>query len=426
MTFNTMELLQRVGEEIIWIVDTILMFITRYTGIQIVKVDKGELLRKFNEVLEEDDDVHLSRKWMKPATLYMNAWSGDPNIRPSRLMAIHSQLNSYIENDRQISKYLKENPSVLQIPIQRPIFIAGLPRTGTTYLLNLLAKDPGNLAPPLWQLLSSPVPPTLAEDPAKIKSAQFIVDCFMNAESKMKRYANSLLPDECAIMLDQTLCGRLGQNLRLGMDDYYQWYNSPDPEVHDTVYRFYKKFLQILAVKQGKGSRRYVRKDFGHMARLDSILKVFPDACIIHPTRNLKSIVGSTSSLYECVLKSSHRNPDKHQVANQALNHLSFFTDAFLKFRQEYDHILTPGSKSQFLDINYNELVETPMLLVKKIYDCFDMTLTPEADVAMRDYIKENPQYKYGRHVYNLEEYGISEREIQETFEDYVDYFNIQ
>ncbi|CAH1800078.1 unnamed protein product [Owenia fusiformis] len=420
-----MGLLKKVGGGIIWIVDLILMFINRYIGIQIVKVKKDELLTKFKEVLEEDNDEHLSRKWLQPASTYLSCFSRDLRIRPSMAMLLSSQWFSHIETDRQISRYLHENPSVLQIPIQRPIFIIGLPRTGTTFLFNILAQDPNHLAPPLWQLFGSPVPPPHTSEPAKIKSTQSVMDLFFDGEALMKHEAHSLMPDECVHTLEHTCCGRLGQFMRLGMDDYFEWYNSPDPDFHDTIYRFYKKVLQILAVNQGKGSRRYVRKDYGHMARLDSILKVFPDACIIHPSRNLKSILGSLFSLSETLLKPAYLNLNKYEMAFQLLQRLKFLTSAFLKFREEYDQSLTPGSKSQFIDINYDELVETPMLLVQKIYVYFDMTLTPEADVAMRKYIKENPQHKYGRHTYSLQPYGISEKEIEDSLKDYIEYFDI-
>ncbi|XP_013396815.1 uncharacterized protein LOC106163697 [Lingula anatina] len=193
------------------------------------------------------------------------------------------------------------------------------------------------------------------------------------------------------------------------------------------AYRFHKKQLQLILLARGtdfiEKRQQLFLKEAMHSAHLDAILEVYPDARFIHTFRNPCATVASLCSLKEWTLRMYGCKIDKstlEKIGQIFLRNPLFQSgNELVKFRKK-----NKEEESRFIDINYEDLVASPIEAVRRVYGHFGMTLSDQALEKMNAYQRENPQNKYGRHKYNLARYGLGEDEVLEYFKEYIDYFD--
>lgn len=221
--------------------------------------------------------------------------------------AVHKQLKltnlGYIMYQIELSQtmcrrltflqYLKDVPQILDVPVRSPVFVLGLPRTGTTFLHRLLSLDPTVRAPLLWELLA-PVPKVRGESKAELFEADR--NKRANAMRKLIKQRQSMgdnalqhiheidcdLPEECIMALTD--------ELPIHMSCLYSAYMNYESFIPDNAgpratnaYRHYKKLLQLLSYQIGeaKDPKRWVLKCPIHLFYIKEIAQVFPDAKIV-------------------------------------------------------------------------------------------------------------------------------------------------
>jgi hypothetical protein len=205
------------------------------------------------------------------------------------------ELNMTMVRRLRMEQYLKEAPQVLQIGVNKPVFVVGLPRTGTTYLHRLLSLDPAARAPLLWELLQ-PVPGVLEKDGAG--KVEFIKDAKERAEGVRKQiqmrkevgdraleHIHEVVydaPEECLMaMSDEIPC--LSQHFYAVYMDSKRFFREVDSAAVVDCYKRYRKVLQLLSYQTGdfKGQHRWMLKSPIHLFYIKELAAAFPDATII-------------------------------------------------------------------------------------------------------------------------------------------------
>lgn len=190
------------------------------------------------------------------------------------------------------TQYIKENPTILNVPIREPVFVMGLPRTGTTFLHRLLSLDPKVRAPLLWELANSvPLAPTDASYEekqkcrqkrcklvkSKLKTRDFIGDDALTHIHEI----GADLPEECLVAMREDMPLNLQYLMSLYMNFDYLYEKL---QVKNT-YVWYKKVLQMLSFQiseeEARSPRRWMLKCPVHLLYTKEIASVFPDAKII-------------------------------------------------------------------------------------------------------------------------------------------------
>ncbi|XP_013404316.1 uncharacterized protein LOC106169404 [Lingula anatina] len=210
---------------------------------------------------------------------------------------------------------------------------------------------------------------------------------------------------------------------------YLEWVMKRTKDEMAEAYRLHKKQLQLILLSRNEYStpdnRRLILKESLHSAYLEALLDAYPDALFIHTYRDPVEVAASTCSNLEHFRQSSGFN--LKAIDREALGKVFLKVPwrhggrEMLKFRQEH-----PEEGHRFIDIDYKELVASPMTVVKRIYEKFGLSLTNHGRERMERYVLENPQNKYGRHRYDLKNYGLTEDEIREHFKEYIGYFDIK
>jgi hypothetical protein len=329
-------------------------------------------------------------------------------------LAIKSMLERMFYSRLKVEQVLAQDPSIEQQPIPRPVFIIGMPRTGTTILHAMMHEDVANRSPLCWECLVPypvPQPDTFHDNPQLNTVAKEFDQLFkLVPDLKKKHHLEVDAPQECLgiNMLDMNSFQTAAQ---VYIPSYMDWFlNKSDQK--ETL-RFHKRFLQYLQSGGVKGDR-WLLKSPVHLMRLKEIFEIYPDACIIMTHRAPSKVVPSASSLIASVrsLYSDHEDLDRTGTEQAAI--WSDYFNRSLAARKDLD------KEDQILDLRFEDFVSDQVGTIQKIYTHFGWDLKDSALDKMKGFLAKNPKDKHGAHEYSLEDFGLTEQGINEQFSNYI------
>ena len=317
----------------------------------------------------------------------------------------------------KVHAYLQQRPELLSRPIERPVFVFGVPRTGTTLLSNLLAADPHRRSPLTWEI-DDPVPPpttaTLYSDPRAVaRLAQ--EKAMLAARPEMgKYYRNSAIyPNECMFFIHADFKALMWES-RGVLPRYRDWLFK-DADLTST-YEYHKRFLQLL---QADAPGVWNLKQPSHALWLETILKVYPDARFVWTHRDPLTATGSFCSLLSLSHQAFMGRVDAKWLGEncswQAVEHANRIMD----FRDRF-------GEGRVIDVHYADLMQRPIETMRQLYAGLGDAFTPEAEASMTRWLDDNPQDKFGRHEYKLAQYGLTPEQVRGMFERYLSRYRIE
>ena len=275
------------------------------------------------------------------------------------------------------------HPEHRDVPIERPIFVTGLPRTGTTALHRLLHADPMAQGLEMWiTQYPQPRPPreTWESDPIFTAMQQaFQAHHVAQPEYLGIHYMDATSVEECWRLLRQTGKSLSYESLAL-VPRYSEWLASQD---WTDAYVRHRQNLQLIGLNDPE--KRWVLKNPSHLAALDALMTVYPDALIVRTFRDPVTSIASACSLSAEATAGQSTTFVAEGIGRSQLDMLSRSWRAFSEARPKYD-------QAQFIDVDYREFVGDPVGTTKGIYDRFGMTWTPEVDAAVRAIDEESRQ----------------------------------
>lgn len=312
---------------------------------------------------------------------------------------------------------LQCNPEILSERIINPVFILGLPRSGTTLMFNLLAQDSAHRSMANWEAFIAQVPPagqyTYANDPRKNKAKWMLrFQKYLMPEIDKKHEFTYEGPEECTSILMQSFATQTFVG-SFDVPKYSEWLDHAD---HNPTYEHHKQVLQTLQWKYP--GHRWLLKSPDHLAALPSILKVYPDARFIHIHRDPISSVSSWASLNLTYRGVYYHHVNTEELGQQVLERLSNDLNNYVLDRES-------SPKDQFYDISYSDFLLNPLKTVEKIYSKFGFELSEQAESKMKAYIQASPANKHGAHKYNPKDYGLSEDLIRQKFSIYLNAYKV-
>ena len=312
----------------------------------------------------------------------------------------------------------KRHPEIPAGKIHRPIFVTGLPRTGTTLLHGLLAQDPANRALLTWEMMyPSPPPRVRGAKPdrrAELSARQIRWFHRMAPEFRKIHPTGADLPEECLVIASHAFVSFQFQTM-YDVPSYETWLEQQD--LHDS-YLWHRRFLQHLQWRWPE--RRWVLKAPAHLFGLEALLAAYPDAGIVLTHRAPLEVVGSLASLTVALRSTFSDDVDPVAVGEEMTERWSRALFGALALR---DAGRIPSDR--VADVLYPELMCDPIGVVRAIYARFDTELTPEAEARMRAFLARNPKNKSGKHSYTLEEFGLDAGRETARFADYAGRFGL-
>ena len=322
-------------------------------------------------------------------------------------------INAGLTTRLAIVDYLEAHPEVRDEEIRRPVFIVGLPRTGTTALHHMLNQDRGNRTLRLWEA-QDPVPPpetaTYESDPriARQREGVALTETFLPGFMATHLLAAEE-PDECYMLLNRNFMS-VEYSAMFHIPGYANWLY--DQLCARDSYAWHKLQLQLL---QSRHPGLWVLKAPFHQLGLTQILKYYPDAIIVQTHRSPMSLVASGCSFSEVLRKSGSDHIDRREIGRDWMDMLRIYTRTFEADRAR----LQPQFPGQFLDLHHDDFVADPWPAIEAIYAARGEALSEAGREAMARWLRDNPRDKHGRHEYRLEDYGISRAQVEELFGEY-------
>ena len=307
----------------------------------------------------------------------------------------------------------KLDPTIARRKIPKPVFITGLPRTGTTLLHSLLAQDSEIFAAPLtWEVIY----PSAAQgdDHQRIRRTERQLKWFELLVPGIKAIhpVAAELPQECVAIMSHCFVSEEFDTM-FDLPGYESWVEEQDQR---EIYAFHKRFLQHL--RPGARDRRFVLKAPAHLRAVEAILDVYPDAHIVHTYRHPAQVVASLSNLIMTLKGAFSYNIKPFEVGPSVIDYCSRNLRRFFASTARLQ-------ANVYTDVAYLDLVRNPMGVVRRIYARLGEHLTPEAEAKMERFLAENPQGKWGRHTYSLGKFGLEPGAIAEQFRFYTERFDM-
>jgi hypothetical protein len=381
----------------------------------VVPLDEDSLLQHACQAtgLEDfGDDL-----WREPFLILLKSLEEEAQLTlMGRLMA-RNDIILWLSTRLQVTDTLKRHPEILQEEITAPMVIAGLPRSGTSILFELLSQDPDVGVPLMWEALQPCPPPTresYTTDP-RIEQADKLFTQWNRVapEFASMHEMRGAIPAECGLLMAGTFISDHIASLHQ-TPSYSAWCIAAD---FLPVYQYHKKILQILQWKNPR--KRWLLKAPEHQVHLDTLLRVYPDARIVQTHRDPIKCMASTASLIGTLYYMRSDQPFNSQLFENII-----LGDATAK---RLGHVIDQREQgivpaANIADSRYQDLMDDPIACISKIYAHFDMTLSEQAMTCMQEYLRSKPKGKFGQHAYKVDDSKTRDRFL---FKRYQTLYNV-
>jgi len=358
--------------------------------------------------------------FLEPLGVLVNSTNDEAALHPVGRMIIRGRMSGVLVNKLIAQDTIKKHQEILDIPVPGPIIIAGLARTGTTMLHRLIAQDPRIRSLASWEAIS-PAPPKKRawrkKDP-RFAQAAFAAKAleYMSPGFFAIHPAEPDAPEEDVILLEQSFLTTTPEAM-MRVPSYSKWLETQN---HVPAYQALKRMMQYLHWQRpGVGQEtRWVLKTPHHQEYFDPLIEVFPDATVVHTHRDPLKTSPSLFSMLTHLQGIFSDDVDPCQVASHWLHKIELMAQRAMATR---DRVGDEG----FVDVSYYDLIKDPIPEVERIYASAGMELTLDARSAMEASRKVNKQHKYGRHKYALEDFGMTEDDVESRIAPYRVRFNV-
>lgn len=327
----------------------------------------------------------------------------------------------YAANRLKLEGLLRRHPEILDIEVRRPVIVAGLPRSGTTHLVNLLAADGRLSAVPYWEMREpvpaahEPAPADHRQDPRYRRAQAAWLQ--LDATLPLLKNMHPMDPDHIHEELELENLDFSSYNLEwlARVPRWRDYYLAHDQTPH---YRYMRKVLQAIQWQRG-GQPRWVLKSPQHLEQLRPLAKTFPDATVLITHREPAAVVASivTMLCYGDRLR-------RRQVDPEAL--VSYWSDRVELLLRSCVRDRDSLPEKQTLDIQFGDFMADQMGTVEQIFACAELSLSQRARQNLTGFVSENPRGKYGQIRYDLaRDFGVQPDQLRARFRFYTDRFGL-
>lgn len=345
----------------------------------------------------------------------VHALDTEAGLSPLGELALEEQILANLRNRLRVSAWVEQHPEVLDEPVERPIIVLGLPRTGTTLLHELFHRDPANRSLMRWEAVDSVPPPDAARfvDDPRVVTARAAAEAMdaLNPQFRAIHYEAPDGPTECVAVLSQDFRSLLW-SVVANVPSYTRWLLETDAA---PAYDYHHRVLQLL---QSRAPGRWALKTPHHALFLDTVVDHYPDARLVMTHRDPVTVVASLCSLAGTLgaTFSDIDHTDDHVRTWTAL--AQTLVERVMDFRDR-------RGEDHFVDVPYDDLVADPIDTVVRILGHFGEGVSEPAATGMRAYLADDPHRRLGRHRYSRHGTGIDVDDVAQRFDRYAQRFAI-
>ncbi len=336
----------------------------------------------------------------------------DGDLRRDTDAGVIGALKRRLRNRLEVEAWYRDHPEIAALDVRGPIDINGLPRTGTTALVNMLSLDPQFRCLRGWEQ-GQPCPPPILEsetdDPRRLAAIK------ENEQYPAELKAMHLM-DVDAAMEDTELLGMAfhGQQFTLPVYQYHAWWRCADMR---PTYEYHRRVVQLL--QSQRPPNRWLFKAPHHNFHLDAIAAAYPDARFIMTHRDPAKAVPSWASIVSTIFPPAEGQRDMQRFGREVSEHLRVGVENAIAARARL-------GEQRFFDVHHHELVADPLGTVRRVYEFMDLELRPTVVESINQWHQKNRTGAHGTHRYTAEQFGLSTAQLRSDYDLYIRHFGVK
>lgn len=354
--------------------------------------------------------------WREGLELLVRSVEAAPNVGDGGRGYVYGQFVDALSNRLRIVDYVNVHPELSTAPVDRPLVVLGLPRTGTSLVSYLLDQDPQRRSLLTWEAEDS-VPPstpeTLYTDPRCLKKKaelDALAEGLRAANIPLVHWDEADGPTECVFVQNQDFKAYLWEAF-MPTPEYAEWLLQIDMA---SAYAYERLVLQVL---QSKAPGVWSLKMPSHAVHIEALLTEFPDARIVWAHRD--PFRSTASFLRLNYLSRAVLGAEASDVVPNVLRQLRAHVERPLQTR-------TRIGDDRFFDLHYAQLMRDPIEVMRALYEWAGDDLTPATEHAMRGWLEQHPQDRFGTAPYSLDGSGVARSDLEPIFGDYIAAYDIE
>lgn len=354
----------------------------------------------------------------EPLEILCRSLRTEAGLSRAGIVMASGQLIGHLRTRLRTEDLLRRHPEILETPIKRPIVVAGLPRSGTTHLHNLLSADTALRSLPYWESLE-PIP--APDDPPgeagvaarveRIRTALEFTNGVMPHFKAMHEMTAEHSHEEVQLMTPIFSTCLFESQWRI--PEYAEWYAASDQR---PAYAYLEKMLQILQWQ--RGGTRWVLKSPSHLEQFGPLIEQFPDATVILTHRDPVTVTASFATMVSYAARTSVEHPDPVAIGH----HWAARTQQFLMAAVR-DRDLLPADQS--MDVLFRDFMADDMAVVEQIYALADQPMPDESRASLTAYRDSHQRGRHGTVQYDLATVGLDLAERRAALRPYSERFNV-
>jgi sulfotransferase family protein len=351
---------------------------------------------------------------------HVAAIEADDALRQLSRSTLRQRVVRLLRNRLSLTELIKRYPEIESIEIEKPFIVVGMPRSGTTHLVNLIAADPRRRALPYWES-QEPIPargegPDICGVDPRYARAKSEHDALMVSAPVVAamhdRFPEAI--EEEVELLDLDLAGYVLE-WHARVPDWRDYYLALDQTRH---YAYLKKVLQALTFL--RGPQTWILKSPQHCEQLGPLMATFPDATVAFTHRDPVAVIQSAITMMAYSDRLRRTSIDPEWLVDYWTDRVHRLLSACVRDRE-----LVAAERS--IDMNFHELNGNELVLLDRLYARGGVELTPKVRKRFQHYLDGNPRGKHGRIRYDLQRhFGVSAEELRGRFDFYFDRFDVR
>lgn len=403
-------------------------------GLSTVDLESESLLERAKKITQLSD--FGSQDFYLPLTRLTESLRKEAQLNFVGKHLSKNMLTELLTERLRSQHYFQTFPEASSEKIHKPLFVIGMPRSGTSFLFNLLCQDPNSAWVKYWELhtpsqhfFQSENPDYAIAENALIKKCDQYLESTKRLMPQLDRVhsIDSLKAYECFHLLERSFVSPTF-GLYANVPTYIEWieseYLKADSQAPINLYQYYYKQIQLIKNLRNRKNidtqvicpdleKHWVFKSPVHLWSIDHISNTIPDTRFIHIHRDPLEVIPSICSFIALGRAVLSDQIDLEKIGKQALNRWSDAINRALGIRQRNPSL-------RVVDIHYKRFVGNPIETIRKIYSQFDYNFTPELEESLEVYISKSRKSRQGQqHKYSLQQFGLEEGEVFEVFRDY-------
>jgi len=210
------------------------------------------------------------------------------------------------------------------------------------------------------------------------------------------------------MMLETAFCSA-NPTMLFRVPTFFEWFLHADTRYGYEVHRLWLQHLQWRNPRE-----RWVLKVQEHMYHMPELVAAYPQALVVQPHRDPVTVIASISRLIQVIRSVSFAAQDPVELGREMLKLWNHGQVRLMEYRAAHPEL-------KVHDLSYRELAADPVNAVRGIYESFGVDFRAESEAGIRRWLAENPADKHGRHSYKLEDYGLTQRDVQAVYGPYMD-----